>query len=174
MVFACVIVHVLDRLGGFALRDLGAVYGPAVLAGEWWRVFTAGFLHVDVVHLALNMFSLLMLGRGLEELMRRSGRWQFPLLYVASLLGGSLGAILLEYDVPAVGASGAIFGLLGAAVVIPQRWGLGWNGFGVAPWLMLNVFFTFASPGISRGGHLGGLFVGVLVGALLAPSLRNP
>lgn len=175
MIVTCVIVFVLDALVlNRSLTDLGAVSGPEVVDGQWWRVVTAGFLHADLAHLGLNMLSLLMLGRGLEELLSRSGRWQFPVLYLASLVGGSLGAILLDFNASAVGASGAIFGLLGAAVAIPQRRGMGWNGFGVAPWLALNVVFTFSVPGISRGGHLGGLFVGAVVGALLAPALRQP
>lgn len=174
MIAACVLVFVLDVLVlGRSLTELGAVSGPEVVSGQWWRVVTAGFLHADLVHLGLNMLSLLMLGRGLEELLSRSGRWQFPVLYLASLVGGSLGAILLDFDASAVGASGAIFGLLGAAVAIPQRRGMGWNGFGVAPWLALNVFFTFSTPSISRGGHLGGLLVGAVVGYLLAPTLRQ-
>jgi membrane associated rhomboid family serine protease len=174
MLALCVLGHVLQLLlGANAVLTAGALYGPDVMAGEWWRLITAGFLHGGLLHLGVNMFSLLVLGKGLEALLDRSDRRMFPVLYLGSLLGGSLGALLLEFDIPAVGASGAIFGLLGASVSIPHRLGLGWNGFGVVPWLVLNLVFTFYSPGISRGGHLGGLVAGLLVGYLLAPRLRE-
>lgn len=172
MLALCVAAYVLQMLlGDDVVLGAGALYGPDVLAGQWWRLVTAGFLHGGLLHLGVNMFSLVVLGRGIESMLQRSGRWCFPTLYMGSLLGGSLGALVLEYDIPAVGASGAIFGLLGASVAIPQRLGLGWNGFGVVPWLGLNLVFTFASPGISRGGHLGGLVAGLLIGYVLAPRL---
>ena len=173
MLALCVAVHASQAvIGPDRLFDAGALYGPAVLAGEWWRLLTAGFLHAGLLHLAVNMFSLVMLGRGLEGLLDRSARWMFPFLYLVSILGGSVGALLLDFDVPAVGASGAIFGLLAAAVVIPWRLGLGWNGFGVVPWLALNLVFTFADEGISRGGHLGGLVAGGVAAAVLSSRLR--
>jgi membrane associated rhomboid family serine protease len=154
MLVLCVAVHTLQFvLGSNEVLGLGALYGPDVVSGQWWRVLTAGFLHGGIL------------------LLDRSGRWLFPALYLGSLLGGSLGALLLEFDIPAVGASGAIFGLLGASVSIPQRLGMGWNGFGVVPWLGLNLVFTFAAQGISRGGHIGGLVAGLAIGYLLAPRL---
>jgi len=174
MLVLCVAVHGLQRgLGSNEVLNAGSLYGPDVVAGQWWRLLTAGFLHGGWLHLGVNMFSLVVLGRGLEALLDRAGSWLFPFLYLGSLTGGSLGALLLEFDIPAVGASGAIFGLLGASVAIPQRLGMGWNGFGVVPWLGLNLVFTFASDGISRGGHIGGLVVGLGIGYLLAPRLRH-
>lgn len=174
MLVLCVAAHGLHlALGSNTVLGVGALYGPDVVDGQWWRLLTAGFLHGNLLHLGLNMVSLVVLGRGLEALLDRAGAWLFPILYLGSLLGGSLGALLLEFDMPAVGASGAIFGLLGASVVIPQRLGMGWNGFGVVPWLVLNLVFTFYSDGISRGGHVGGLFAGMALGYLLAPRLRR-
>lgn len=174
MLVLCVAVHGLHLgLGSNEVLNTGALYGPDVVAGQWWRLLTAGFLHGGWLHLGVNMFSLVVLGRGLEALLDRAGSWLFPFLYLGSLIGGSLGALLLEFDIPAVGASGAIFGLLGASVAIPQRLGMGWNGFGVVPWLGLNLVFTFASDGISRGGHIGGLVAGLGIGYLLAPRLRH-
>lgn len=174
MLVLCVAAHALQFVwGSNNVLNLGSLYGPEVVAGQWWRVVTAGFLHGDLLHLGMNMFALVVLGRGLEALLGRSGRWLFPALYLGSLLGGSLGALLLEFDIPAVGASGAIFGLLGASVSIPQRMGMGWNGFGVAPWLALNLVFTFAAQGISRGGHIGGLVAGLAIGYLLVPRLSR-
>lgn len=175
MLAACVAVFAAQKLlvPKPGLIEVGALYGPDVVAGQWWRIFSAGFLHADIMHLGLNMLSLYMLGRPLENLVDRARRWAFPVLYLGSLAGGSLGAMILEYNVRVVGASGAIFGLLGAAIVIPQRLGMGWNGFGVAPWLAMNLVFTFIQPGISVGGHLGGLVAGLGIGAVLAPLLRN-
>lgn len=172
MLALCVVAHALQFvLGSSVVLTAGSLYGPDVMSGQWWRLLTAGFLHGGLLHLTVNMVSLVVLGRALEPLLDRHGRGLFPLLYLGSLLGGSLGALLLEFDMPAVGASGAIFGLLGASVALPQRLGLGWNGFGVVPWLVLNLVFTFASPGISRGGHIGGLVAGLVIGYLIAPRL---
>ena len=175
MLAACVVIFAAQILVAPKpdFIAIGALYGPDVVAGQWWRIFSAGFLHASITHLGLNMLSLYILGRPLEMLVDRAGRWAFPTLYLGSLVGGSLGAMILEYDVPSVGASGAIFGLLGAAIVIPQRLGMGWNGFGVAPWLAVNLVFTFIQPNISRGGHLGGLVAGLGIGAVLASLLRN-
>jgi len=173
MLAICVAVHGAQiLLGPDRVLTAGALYGPDVQSGQWWRLLTAGFLHAGLLHLAVNMFSLVMLGQGLERLLDRSARWMFPVLYLGSLLGGSVGALVLDFDVPAVGASGAIFGLLAAAAVIPWRLGMGWNGFGVVPWLGLNLVFTFVDPAISRGGHLGGLVAGALIASSLARRLR--
>lgn len=139
---------------------LGAMFGPAVASGEWWRLLAAGFLHGSLMHLAFNMFALYSIGAILEPIMRETHKWGFQALYLGSLLGGSLGAWVLEPNVAAVGASGAVFGLLGAMVIIPAIRGFGWNGLGVLPWLGFNLFITFLVPGISVGGHVGGLLAG--------------
>ncbi len=142
------------------------VYGPAIRDGEWYRLVTAGFLHTGAVHLFMNMLSLYVLARLVEPAF--PGRpLAFPFLYLAALIGGSLGAMLLDFDTVAIGASGAIYGLMGAAIGIPLRRGLGWNRTGVAPWIAFNVVFSVAVPGISLGGHLGGLLTGFLIGWLL-------
>jgi membrane associated rhomboid family serine protease len=174
MMLLCVGAFALQQVGGMEnVIAQGAVYGPAITGGQWWRLVTGGFLHGSAMHLAVNMFSLYVLGRLVEPVLASRDSWQFPALYVVSLLGGSFGALILEPDVAAVGASGAIFGLLGAAITIPARLGLGWNGFGVLPWLGLNLMFTFAVPGISRGGHLGGLLAGLLAGWFLMGASRG-
>jgi len=169
MLAACVLVYAAQALFGATVAELGSLYGPAVTSGQWWRLFTSGFLHVGALHLAFNMFALFVLGRILEPIFDLGGRWRFPMLYLGSLLGGSLGALALDYTTPAIGASGAIYGLLGAALSLPRRWGLGWNAFGVVPWVVLNVVITFSFPAISKGGHLGGLLAGLLLGWFLAP-----
>lgn len=174
MMVLCVVAFALQQFWGMGRSVVNAaVYGPAVIDGQWWRLVSGGFLHGSAMHLAVNMFSLYVLGRVVEPVLARQGRWQFPVLYVVSLLGGSLGALVLEFDVPAVGASGAIFGLLGAAIAVPGRRGWGWNRFGVLPWLGLNLVITFAVPGISKGGHLGGLLAGFVTGWVLAVAPRR-
>lgn len=166
LIFACVAVYVLQQGDPDAITRFG-VSRDLVFDGEIYRLFTAGFLHLDVVHLAMNMLSLYFLGRLIEPALSARGRYAFPLLYAGSLLGGSVGVMLLEPTALAVGASGAIYGLLGAAVGIPLRRGLGWNSAGVAPWIAFNLAYSVVVPGVSLGGHLGGLVTGALVGWLL-------
>jgi membrane associated rhomboid family serine protease len=137
----------------------GALYGPAVAAGDWWRLLTAAFLHAGPFHLGLNMLALWWLGAGLET---RIGRGRFLLLYVVSGLAGSAGALLLSPTTPTVGASGAIFGIMGAALVL-ERQGTPIFAGSVVGLLVVNLAITFAFRGsISVGGHLGGLIGGAL------------
>jgi membrane associated rhomboid family serine protease len=174
MMWVCGLVYALEVLVGSAdAIQAGAVYGPDVSQGQWWRLVTAGFLHASTLHLAVNMFSLYALGRIIEPAFTGKQAWRFPLLYIGSLLGGSFGALLVEFDRPAVGASGAIFGLLGAALTIPRRLGLGWNKLGVLPWLVVNLLITFAVPNISKGGHIGGLVAGLVLGWVLTTPLKR-
>lgn len=151
--------------GGTALRRQGslfqswALYGPAVAGGEWYRLVTGGFLHGGLLHLGMNMFLLWLLGQVLEPAL---GRVQFAVLYVVSLLGGSLGVMLLDPRAPTIGASGAVFGLMGAMVVLNLR--AGQNPFqnGIGTLVVINLALTFILPGISVGGHVGGLLAGAL------------
>jgi membrane associated rhomboid family serine protease len=100
------------------------------------------------------------------------GRLRFGLIYFVSLLAGSFGALLLEPNAPTVGASGAIFGLMGAAVVVLRHAGINPLQSGLGFWLGLNLLFTFTSANISIGGHLGGLVGGTLA-ALFLYELRD-
>jgi membrane associated rhomboid family serine protease len=136
----------------------GALYGPAVAAGDWWRLFTAMFLHGGPIHLAFNMLALWWFGSAVEAVL---GRGRFVLLYLVSGLAGSAGALLFDPTGITVGASGALFGILGAAVVL-ERQGTHVFGGGALGIIVLNLVFTFAVPGISIGGHLGGLVGGAL------------
>jgi membrane associated rhomboid family serine protease len=151
-------------LGSSALTRDGALYGPAVANGDVWRLVTAGFLHAGLFHLLFNMYALYILGGLLEPAI---GRLRFALVYFVSLLGGSLGALLLNPNSLTVGASGAIFGLMGAALVIMRSRGIGLMESGIGVFLGLNLLITFAVPGISIGGHLGGLAAGVLTALVL-------
>ena len=141
--------------------------GPGLIGvaeGEWSRLLTGGFLHAGLLHLLVNMFLLWMLGRQLEA---AHGPLRYVGLYTASLLAGSFGVMLRDPQALTVGASGAVFGLMAAAVVHQLRrrinpWGTGLGGL-----LVVNVVFTFGRPGISIGGHLGGLAGGALVAWLV-------
>jgi membrane associated rhomboid family serine protease len=149
-----------------AVYEQGATWAAGVAAGEWWRIVTGGFLHAGPLHLLMNMFMLWLLAKELEPAL---GHLRFGLVYGVSLLGGSLGVFVLQPDSAAVGASGAIFGLLGALVVLQLRARQNpWNT-GVAGLLAINLVITFAVPGISIGGHLGGLLAGALAGLIVTP-----
>jgi membrane associated rhomboid family serine protease len=137
--------------------------------GEIWRLVTGGFLHASempqaLFHLLFNMYALYLLGSMLEPSV---GRVRFALIYFVSLLAGSFGALLFQPVGYTVGASGAIFGLMGAAVVIMRNRGIDPMESGLGLWIGLNLLITFTIPGISIGGHIGGLIGGALVAAVL-------
>ncbi len=137
----------------------------------WYRLVTSGFMHFGIIHLLFNMYFLYVLGPMLEPAL---GRPRYLLLYGASLLGGSFGVVLLDSQGITAGASGAVFGLLAAATV--GLWRRGVNPFttGIGTTLLLNIFITFAIPGISIGGHLGGAAAGAICGlVMLAPAWRS-
>ena len=142
---------------GSSIFNDGYLRAHEVASGDWWRLITAAFLHYGPVHLGLNMLALWWFGAPLEEAL---GRGRYLLLYLVSGLAGSAGALLLSPDVATVGASGAIFGILGAALVLERQ---GTPVFGGALMLIvINLVFTFSVGNISVGGHLGGLAGGIL------------
>ncbi len=136
----------------------GVLYGPLVAAGDWWRLITAAFLHYGPLHLGMNMLALWLFGAAVEQVL---GRGRYLLLYFVSGLAGSAGALLLSPESLTVGASGAIFGILGAAFVLERQRTYVLGGSAVSI-IALNLAFTLFIPGISIGGHLGGLAGGAL------------
>lgn len=150
----------------------GALLVPMVVAGgEWWRVVTSGFLHLSMTHIVLNMLALYFIGLGLERVL---GAWRYLALYLLSLLGGSAAVLLFAGVASAsAGASGAIFGLMGALLVTLKRLKLDLRQAGII--IAINVVATFAIPGISWQAHLGGLVVGTVVGAAMvyAPAAKR-
>lgn len=148
----------------------GSLYAPAIDAGQWYRIGTAGFLHAGPLHLLLNMYALFILGALLEPAL---GHLRFAAVYLTGLLAGSFGALLLSPDSHTVGASGAIFGLMGAALVIARARGIRSLSSGIGIFILLNLAFTFSVPGISIGGHIGGLIGGTLAALAIAASERN-
>ncbi len=140
----------------------GALNGAVVdRGGEWWRIFTSGFLHYGVFHIAFNMYALWILGPSFE---RSLGRVRFLLAYLACLLGGAFGALLVSPEALTAGASGAIFGLMGLAVVSQRSVGISIWDSGLGMILLINFAFTFGVRNISVGGHVGGFVVGLACG----------
>ncbi len=158
------VAEIASGSGGFSVGhssiaiDFG-LYGPFVAEGEWYRLLTGGFLHASLFHLGFNMFALYFLGRMLEPSI---GTPRFLAVYVASLFGGALGALLLDPNALTVGASGAIFGLFGATFVIARGRGFDAVASSIGIILVLNLALSFGSSSISLGGHLGGLVAGVI------------
>ncbi|HEV2062783.1 MAG TPA: rhomboid family intramembrane serine protease [Solirubrobacteraceae bacterium] len=156
--------------GGISPLDVeGALVGDEVAAGELWRLVTGGFLHAGIAHLFLNMFLLYILGGMLEPAI---GRLRFGVIYFVSLLCGSFGALLLSPAAFTRGASGAVFGLMAATFVVMRTRGIDPMQSGIGPLILLNLVITFLLPGISIGGHIGGLVGGGLA-ALLMFDLRD-
>jgi membrane associated rhomboid family serine protease len=149
----------------------GALYGPAVADGEWYRMITSGFLHVNLIHIGFNMLMLWWFGGPLEALL---GRARFLVVYSLSLVAGAAGALLLSPDVFTVGASGAVFGILGAGFILERR-GIAVFGGAALGVIVLNLALSLFLSNISLGGHLGGLAGGMLaVLALMHFSRGHP
>lgn len=147
------------------ITEQGWLYGPAVGAGEWWRLVTGGFLHSGLLHIGMNMYILYILGPMME---RALGHVRYAALYAAALLAGSLGVIIVSPTSPTLGASGAIFGMLGAAAAYQHANGIDIRKSGLGTLILLNVGITvFLASRLSVGGHFGGLIGGGLVGYAL-------
>jgi membrane associated rhomboid family serine protease len=155
----------------------GTYHGVA--AGEWWRLITAAFLHYGPIHLGMNMLALYWFGPILEGVV---GRWRYFMLYIASGLAGSAGALWLNPNAITVGASGAIFGVLGALLVLERR-GVIMSGGQILMLVVINLVFTFAvgglslglgTAGISIGGHIGGLAAGIALMNAYMQLRRSP
>jgi membrane associated rhomboid family serine protease len=136
-----------------------------VAEGEVWRLVTSGFLHANLMHVGFNMYLLWMLGRAMERML---GWSRLGLLYMVSMLGGSFGALLLSPEALTIGASGAVFGLMGAMVMMQMAAGMNPMDGGIGGLVLMNLFITFLIPNISIGGHLGGLVAGAAVGWLFS------
>jgi membrane associated rhomboid family serine protease len=161
---AAFLAEIATSSGGFGVegsslvREFG-LFGHSVAEGEWYRLVGGGFLHAGLTHIAFNMIALYFLGRLLEPAI---GTPRFVAVYVAALFGGAFGALLLSPDALTIGASGAIFGIFGAAFVIARGRGLDSVASTIGVILLLNLAFSFGAAHISLGGHLGGLAAGVI------------
>ncbi|AQZ67703.1 FIG056164: rhomboid family serine protease [[Actinomadura] parvosata subsp. kistnae] len=154
-----------DRLTG----ELAMWPGGVAVFGEYHRLITAAFVHGSVFHILFNCWALFVVGPYLE---RAFGHVRYTALYLISALGGSvLGLWLDPLNQPTVGASGAIFGLFGAAFVVGRK--LNMDVRGMAVLIALNLAITFLVPGISWTGHVGGLITGSLLAGALAYAPKN-
>ena len=147
---------------GGSLWNNWILYGPLVHHGDWWRLITAMFLHASIVHIAFNMLALWWIGAPVEQYL---GRTRFVGLYLVAGLAGSAGALVASPTIPVVGASGAIFGILGAMLILEWQ-ATGRLGGNALTLIVINLVIGFAYNGaggnISIGGHVGGLIGGIL------------
>ena len=160
-----VAVYLVTAVQGHGLNNPGgslffnwALYGPAVAHGDWWRLITAAFLHANIIHIGFNMLALWWFGAPVENYL---GRVRFVGLYLVSGLAGSAGALVANPNAVTVGASGAIFGILGAMLILEWQ-ATGRLGGNALTLIVINLALSFAIAGISIGGHIGGLIGGIL------------
>jgi membrane associated rhomboid family serine protease len=155
----------LGTAGGGTVWEHGVLYGPSISVNhEYWRLVSGGFLHAGLFHLFVNMLSLWFVGSALEPAV---GRVNFLAIYFVSLLAGSFGALWFQPMIPTVGASGAIFGIFGALIVVARARGIPIWQSGLGFVLVLNLLFSLTFRGISIGDHLGGLVGGLITGWLV-------
>lgn len=163
--------HIGGGLGisGGQLNPLGvrlALDGPDVAGGDYWRLVTSGFVHYGLLHIAFNMWALYLIGEPLE---RYLGSIRFSVIYMVSCLAGSFGALIISPDALTAGASGAIFGLMGAMFVLERQRGIALLGGGIGGLIVVNLAITFvAGAHLSIGGHVGGLIGGALTAWVLS------
>jgi membrane associated rhomboid family serine protease len=144
-----------------AVVDKGVLFRAGISEEhQYYRLVTSAFLHVDLLHIGFNMYLLYLLGMMLEPSI---GSLRFAAIYTTSLLAGSCGA-LVATGAPSLGASGAIFGLMGAAAVELRARGLSVMNSGIGFLIIFNLVISFAVPDISVGAHIGGLIGGALAG----------
>jgi len=138
--------------------------------GYWYQLITAGFLHANPIHILMNMLALWVIGRDMERIL---GPARFTAVYLVGLLGGSVDVLLFgQADAPTVGASGAVFALMGGLLVLVYRLKL--NPSQVIGMIAINLVISVAIPGISLLGHVGGLVTGgVLTAGLIYAPARN-
>ena len=158
------------------LLDFGAMFGPLIAGGEYWRLFTAMFLHVGRMHLIFNGLGLLIFGRLTERIF---GLSRFVIIYILGGLLGSVASYAFNADAIGAGASGAIMGILGALATfyLIRRKTLGnvgrHNFIGLMVIAGFNLIFGLTSDGIDNWAHMGGLAGGILLGLALAPNYRR-
>jgi membrane associated rhomboid family serine protease len=159
------------------IYEEGALFGSirgvptlGVAHGQWWRIVTSGFMHENLLHIGFNMYVLYILGQMLEPAL---GRLRFGAIYAVSLLTGSFGALLVTPHSPTVGASGAVFGLMGAAAVEMRARQIPIMQSGVGGLILINLVISFALPGISWGGHVGGLIGGAVAALVFQLGARH-
>ena len=166
-----IVVYVAQFLLGDTLIANFALFAPSVANGKWWLLITAGFLHGSIIHLLFNVYILWVLGSQLENIV---GKTKFIMIYFGSLLGGSLASYLFSpFGSYSIGASGAIFGLMGAMLVVGRKRNLDISQ--ITTLVVINVVIGFVLSGIDWRAHLGGLAAGAFITWVLinATSLKG-
>ena len=151
------------NLTGSFLANVGGVFTPYILNGEWYRLITGGFLHGGFLHLIFNMYALYIIGSQLENFI---GKKKFLIVYLYSLICGNLMAAIINPLVVCVGASGAIFGLMGSILYFGYRYRLYLGSVfktQIVPVILINLLFGFMSSGVANEAHIGGLIGGFLI-----------
>jgi membrane associated rhomboid family serine protease len=164
-------IFLLQELSGTLLVKSFALFAPLVTSGEWWRLITAGFLHGSIIHLLFNVYILWVIGSQLESIV---GNIKFIIIYFVSLLGGSVASYLFSpFGSYSIGASGAIFGLMGAMLVVGRKRNLDISQ--ITTLVAINVVIGFVLSGIDWRAHLGGLAAGAFISWVLlnATSLKE-
>lgn len=163
LTFGTTNVGILHNQAGGLYQNWILVPSLVVQSHEYLRLLTGAFLHLNLLHIAFNMIALYVLGPPLEALL---GRWRFLAVYLLSALGGSVAVLLLSpLNTATVGASGAIFGLFGAALLLYRQLRIDVRSLLMT--LAINLVITFTLPFISWQGHVGGFLVGALAGAAI-------
>ena len=165
-------VSMLDNPSGQDLVRWGANFGPLTISGQWWRLLTCVFIHGSLLHIGFNMWCLWSLGRLAESVY---GHWTFAAVYLITGLAASLASLIWNPVVLSVGASGAIFGIAGALIAsfylgefaLPRAAMTGMLR-SVVLFVGYNLFFGAAIAGTDNAAHIGGLLMGLLLGALIA------
>jgi len=156
-------VYVAQFVLGDILISNFALFAPSVSTGQWWRLLTAGFLHGSILHLLFNVYILWVIGSQLESIL---GKTKFIVIYFVSLIGGSIASFLFSpFGTYSIGASGAIFGLMGAMLAVGHK-----NKSDISQitlFLAINLVLGFVFPGIDWRAHLGGLATGIILSVLL-------
>ncbi len=171
LTISLVVVYIFQSLLGDVLIANFALFAPNVSNGQWWLLITAGFLHGSILHLFFNAYILWVVGGQLENIV---GSIKFTIIYFVSLLGGSLASYLFSpFGSYSVGASGAIFGLMGAMLVVGRKIQIDISQ--ITTLVLINVVLGFVISGIDWRAHLGGLAAGALVTWVLfnATSLKD-
>jgi rhomboid protease GluP len=180
LVFAVMVLSGVSPMGPSPVQLLrfGADFGPYSLGGQGWRILTSNYVHIGLFHILFNMWCLWDLGRLSERIL---GGWTYFLTYTACGIAGSLASLWIHPTAVGAGASGAIFGLAGALLTAIYLGKLPFPGQmlrGLMRSLLsfagYNLFFGAVVPGIDNSAHVGGLIMGLAIGALLAPQLTQP
>ncbi len=155
------------NLSGGALLKFGAVYAPLIKAGEVWRLVTGAFLHAGILHLLVNMYSLYLIGTQVEMYI---GKYKFLGIYFISAISGTLMSCLFHPNTISIGASGAIFGLLGSLVYFGYHYRLYLGSVlknQIIPIIICNLALGFLMSGIDNAAHIGGLIGGYMATTFL-------